>query len=129
MTRNKFRLFHLILEICKSSFLHLPHLAHVGTFTFRKNWRGFQETCGNVPGFLYWDSWYIHGVFTFMPVGHCLGLLSGGWGTRVGCRVLFQCVIPSHYELGIFSITASPLLNSRDELGNLGITPSSIRIL
>ena len=115
MARSKFRLFHLILEICKSSFLHLFHLAHVGTYTFRKSWRGFQETCGNVPGFLIWDSWYIHGAFTFMPVGHCLGLFFGGWGTRVGCWVLFQCVIRSYDELGIFSSTASPQFDGTNQ--------------
>ena len=40
MARSEFCLFHLILEICKSNFLHFPHLAHVGTYTFRKKLLG-----------------------------------------------------------------------------------------
>ena len=36
IARRKFRPFHLILEICKSSFLYFPLLVHVDTYTFRK---------------------------------------------------------------------------------------------
>ena len=38
----------------------------------------------------------------------------------MGCSVFFQCVIPSHDELGIFSITASPLLNSTGRTRKFG---------
>ena len=73
MARSKFRFFHLILEICKSGFF--VHPAHVVTYTFRKNWRGIQENCGNLPGSLILNIGFFHGVLTVIPVLHCLGLL------------------------------------------------------
>ena len=107
MARSKCRLFHLILEICKSR-LHTFHPALVGTYTFRRIWRVFQETCGNVPGFLFWDIWLFTG-----PSHYAGAALSGSrcWrlGARVGC---FQCFFPSHDGLGISSSTDSPLLDS-----------------
>ena len=41
MARSKFHLFYLILEICKSSFFHIPHPVHVGTYRLRKISRKF----------------------------------------------------------------------------------------
>ena len=73
MARSKFRLFHLILEICMSSFVHFPHLIHVGTYTFRKQLVGDSRKL--VAVFLvssFWQVWLSHGVSTFIPCGFVL---------------------------------------------------------
>ena len=54
-----------------------------------------------------------------MPVLHCLGLVAGGWGARVGC---FQCLFSSHDGLGISSSTASPLLDSAGRTRNFWVS-------
>ena len=83
MARSKFRLFHLILEICKSRLSHCDHPAHVVTYTFRKIWAGFQGICGDPPGSHILDieffPWRL--VYTALPgrlllVGDFCGLLS-----------------------------------------------------
>ena len=127
MARSKFRWFHLIIEICKSRFSHFAHPAHLGTYTFRNSLWGLQEICGDLPGFLIWDSWLVNGAFIFMSVRHCLGLLSGGWGS-CGLLSFLSVCNSSHDELGISSSTASLPSIPEDELGNWGITPSSILI-
>ena len=76
MARSKFRLFHLILEICKSRLSHFAHPAHAVTYTFRKHGRGFQEICGNPPGS------HILDIGFFMALGlYCIAwALAGSWG-------------------------------------------------
>ena len=77
MARSKFRLFHLILEICKSRLSHFAHPAHVVTYTFRKkNGWGLEEFCGDPPGF------HILDIGFFVSLGRsCIAwAFAGSWG-------------------------------------------------
>ena len=120
MARSKFRLFHLILEICKSLFFFHP--AHIVTYTFRKIWRGFQEICGNVAGSLNLNIGFFHGALTVIPVLHCLSflLVVGGLVWAAGCYVSVQ--FPGHDKLGIYSSTASFLMSFAGRTGNFWVS-------
>ena len=83
IARSKYRLFHLILEIGKSRFF--VHPAHVVPYTFRKNWRGFQEICGNLPGSLILNIGFFSRRFDCYTRAALPGPFAGSWGTCVGC--------------------------------------------
>ena len=76
MARSIFRPFHLILEICRSSFLCSPHQVQLDTYTFRKFLVGYSKKLLAVfLVFLFWEGWLSYEVSTFVPIWHCLGSL------------------------------------------------------
>ena len=88
MARSKFRLFHLILEICKSRFF--AHPVHVVTYTFRKNvGGGLEEFCGDPSGSHIWYLVLWRLVYPALPVRLLVA------GDFVGCRVVCQRTIPT----------------------------------
>ena len=63
-----------------SSFLQIPHLVHIGTYTFRKIGRKLYETCGIIASFSsFWETWLNQEVSTFVPISHnfdCFGVVA-----------------------------------------------------
>ena len=111
MARNKFRLFHLILEVCKSSFLYSPHLVHVDTYIFPKILVG--DSPKLVAVFLvslFGEVWLSHKVSTVINILHCLGVFLDGCGTSSGLLSLFQVLVSNQDKLGNSSSTPSCFL-------------------
>ena len=123
MARSKFRLFHLILEICKSRLSHFCSSSSHWYVHIPGKLAGIPGICGNLPGSLILNiRFFFHGAFDCYSRVGLPGPFGGSWGTCVGCWVLCQRTIPSHDKLGISSSTASPLLNFAGRTRNFWVS-------
>ena len=132
IARKKICLFHLILEICKSSFLHSLRLGHVGTYAFRKLIMNFWQTCGTMRSLSsFWETWLNQDITTFYPLYVVFSNFLGFRGTlvvfpavsrfctiiglKIGTFWLYSWLAPNQCELGVSSSIPSLFLVSRGQ--------------